>query len=71
MSARAFERMAVVFALLAIAAAMVSDAYGMLSALVWAAGFLLGAVILYIFATWMDVDEMLEQEILERDDDAR
>lgn len=62
MTARTFNRLAVVWAVLALVAAMGFDWRGDLPALFAAGGFLLGSVVFRLYAVWLDVDEMVEEE---------
>lgn len=58
MKAKSVKRLAIVWALLAIVAAYAYDWRGLAPAFFAAGGFLLGAVVLHVYAVWLEVDEM-------------
>jgi hypothetical protein len=62
MKPRTAKRLTVLWAALALVAAMGFDWHGDLPALFAAGGFLLGSGMFALYAVWLDVDEMTESE---------
>lgn len=58
MKAKNVKRLATVWMLLAIVAAYAYDWRGLAPAFFAAGGFLLGALVLHVYAAWLEVDEM-------------